>query len=44
MNRRLTAVLLLLAVSIVARGKREENEPAGTWIGQTAGLAGPQRE
>jgi uncharacterized protein (TIGR03067 family) len=34
-------VMLLLAVSLVGCGKTEETKPHGTWIGQTAGLAGP---
>jgi len=44
MNCRFTVVVLLLAVSIVGCGKMEENEPVGTWIGQTAGLTGRFRE
>ena len=36
MNCRFTVVVLLLAVSMVGCSKKEENEPMGTWIGQTA--------
>jgi uncharacterized protein (TIGR03067 family) len=36
MNCRFGVVVLLLAVSMVGCGQMEENEPVGTWIGQTA--------
>jgi len=44
MNCRFTVVALLLAVFIVGCGKKEEIEPVGTWIGQTAGRTGRFRE
>lgn len=42
MSYRLATDVLLLAVFIVGCGDEVENVPTGTWIGQTAGNAGPR--
>ena len=36
MNRRFIVVVLLFGISIGACGTKQENEPVGTWVGQTA--------